>query len=87
MAEVEIGLGAVVGDVHFAVLERRHRARIDVEVRIELHHRDAQSALHEQSAERRGGDALPERRDHAAGHEDEFRRLLAARGCISCRPL
>ena len=33
VAEVEIGLGAVVGDVDLAVLERRHRARIDVDVR------------------------------------------------------
>ena len=41
VAEVEVGLGAVVGDVHLAVLERRHRARIDVDVRVELLHRDA----------------------------------------------
>jgi hypothetical protein len=30
MAEVEIGLGAVVGDEHLAVLIWRHRAGIDV---------------------------------------------------------
>ncbi len=39
VAEVEIRLGAVVGDEHLAVLERRHRPRIDVQVRIELQHR------------------------------------------------
>ena len=50
VAEIEIGLGAVVGDEHFAVLERRHRARIDVDVRIELEHGHAQSALDEQPA-------------------------------------
>ena len=27
VAEVEVGLGAVVGDEHLAVLERAHRAR------------------------------------------------------------
>jgi hypothetical protein len=32
MAEVEIGLGAVVGDIDLAVLIGRHRARIDVEI-------------------------------------------------------
>ena len=37
VAEVEVGLGAVVGDVDLAVLERAHRARVDVEVRVELH--------------------------------------------------
>ena len=36
VAEVEVGLGAVVGDEHLAVLLRVHRARIDVEVRVEL---------------------------------------------------
>ena len=36
VAEVEVGLGAVVGDEHLAVLRRVHRARIDVEVRIQL---------------------------------------------------
>jgi hypothetical protein len=36
MAEIEIGLGAVVGDEDLAMLIRAHRARIDVEVRIEL---------------------------------------------------
>ena len=33
VAEIEIGLGAVVGDVDLAVLIGAHRARIDVEVR------------------------------------------------------
>ena len=33
VAEVEVGLGTVLGDEHLAVLERAHRARIDVEVR------------------------------------------------------
>ena len=36
MAEVEVGLGAVVGDEHLAVLIRAHGAGIDVEIRIEL---------------------------------------------------
>ena len=36
VAEVEVGLGAVVGDEDLAVLGRRHRARIDVEVGVEL---------------------------------------------------
>ena len=36
VAEVEVGLGAVGGDEDLAVLIRRHRARVDVEVRVEL---------------------------------------------------
>ena len=87
VTEVEVRLGAVVGHEHLAVLERRHRARIDVEVRIELQHRHAQPALDEQSAERRGGDSLAERRDHAAGDEDVLGRrlpLARRRGGTSC---
>jgi hypothetical protein len=38
VAQVEVGLGPVVGDVDLAVLERAHRARIHVDVGIELDH-------------------------------------------------
>ncbi len=79
VAEVEVGLGAVLGDEHLAVLERVHRARIDVQVRIELEERDAQAARFEQRADRRRGEALAERREHAARHEDELGRAIAHR--------
>ena len=36
VAQVQISLGAIVGDEDLAVLKRRHRAGIDVEVGIEL---------------------------------------------------
>ncbi len=42
VAEVEVGLGPVVEDVDLAVLVRRHRSRIDVDVRVELLHADAE---------------------------------------------
>ena len=58
--EVEVGLAAVVGDEHLAVLERVHRARIDVDVRVELLHRDPQATGLEQAPQRRAGDALAE---------------------------
>ena len=70
VAEVEVGLAAVVGDEHLAVLERVHRARVDVDVRVELLHRDPQAAGLEQAAERRRGDALPEGGRHAPRDED-----------------
>ncbi len=74
MPEVEIGLGAVVQDVDFAMLERVHRARIDVEIGIELLKNDAEPAQLQQGAEGRGGQAFPERTDNAAGDEDVFHR-------------
>ena len=73
VADVEIGLGAVLGDEHLAVLVRAHRPRIDVDVRVELLDLDLQAARLQQRAERGGGDALPERRDDAAGDEHVLR--------------
>ena len=74
VSEIEVGLRAVVRHVDFAVLERRHRPGIDVEVRIELLDRHAQAALDEQAPDRGGGDPLPERGDDAPRNEDVFRR-------------
>jgi hypothetical protein len=70
--EVEVGLGAVVGDEHLAVLERRHRARIDVEVRIELDEGDFEAPRFEDRGEGRRSDALAQRGHHTAGDEDEL---------------
>ena len=53
MAEVEVGLGAVVGDEHLAVLGRAHRARIDVEIGIELSQAHGIAARLQQRAQRR----------------------------------
>ena len=68
--DVQVGLGAVVGDEHLAVLERVHRARVDVEVRVELLHRDPQPARLQQAAEAGGGEPLAQRGGDAAGDED-----------------
>ena len=55
VAQVEVGLAAVVEHVDFAVLIGAHRARIDVDVRIELLHPHAQAACFEQHADRGAG--------------------------------
>ena len=52
MAEVEIGFATIVGDEHLSVLERIHRARINVEVRIQLLHGDAQTTTLQQTTQR-----------------------------------
>ncbi len=44
MPDVEVGLGAVVRDEHLAVLERVHRARVDVQIGVELLHGDPKAA-------------------------------------------
>ena len=73
VAEIEVGLAAVVGHEHLAVLERVHRAGIDVDVRVELLHRHPQPSGLQQATQRRRRDALPQRRSHPTRHEDMFR--------------
>ena len=72
MAEVKVGLGAVVEHIDLAMLIGVHRAGVHVEVRVELLQRDFQSAVLQQGAERRRGQALAQRTHHAAGDEDVF---------------
>jgi hypothetical protein len=70
MAEVEVGLGAVVGDVDLAVLVGRHGAGIDVEIGVELLQPHRIAARLQQRAERRGCQTLAQGGDHAAGNEN-----------------
>ncbi|MCH8844798.1 MAG: hypothetical protein IID61_17705, partial [SAR324 cluster bacterium] len=37
VAQVKIGLGPVIGNEHLTVLQRIHRSRINIQIRIELH--------------------------------------------------
>ena len=53
MAEIEVGLGAVVGDEHLAVLIGAHGSRIDIEIGVELAKTHAEPAGLQQRAERR----------------------------------
>ena len=69
VADVQVGLGAVVGDEHLAVLERVHRPRVDVQVGVELLHGHAETARLQKAAEARCRQALPERRGDAPGDE------------------
>ena len=58
--DIEVRLGAVVGHEDLAVLERVHRARIDVQVGVELLHDDMQAACGKKITETRGGQPLAE---------------------------
>ena len=70
VAQVQVGLSAVIGDVDLAVLVGAHRAGIDVQVGVQLAQPHGESAGLQQGAEGRGGNAFAEGRHHAAGDED-----------------
>ena len=70
--EIQIGLGAVLGNVHFAMLIGAHGAGIHVDIRIQLLCRDLEAACLEQPPQRGGGDAFSEPGDDAPGHKNIF---------------
>ena len=76
VADVEVGLGPVLGDEHLAVLERVHRPGVHVEVRVELLHRDPQPAGGEELAEAGRRQTLAEGGGDSSGDEQMTRGAL-----------
>ncbi|MNN53436.1 hypothetical protein D3C81_1681910 [compost metagenome] len=60
MAQIQIGLSAIVRDEYFPVLIRAHRARIDVDVWIEFLDRYLQTSVLKQPSQRSRRNALPQ---------------------------
>ena len=72
MPEIQIGLGSIVEHIDLAMLVRAHRARVDVQIRVELAHGHTQPAALEQRAERSSGQSFAQRTDHAPGDKNGF---------------
>ena len=83
VAQVEVGLRAVVGDEDFAVLVRAHGAGVDIDIGIEFLDGDFIAAVFQQTAERGRGDAFAQRRYDAAGDENVF----AHDSSFTCAPV
>ena len=58
VAQVEVGLGAIIGDEHFAMLKRRHGAWIHVQIRVQLAQAHGVAACLKQCAQCSGGKAF-----------------------------
>ena len=76
VTDVEVGLGPVVGHEDLAVLERVHRARIHVQVWVELLHDDPESPGGQEIAETRRRESLAQRGNDTTGHEDVLGRVV-----------
>ena len=74
VAQIEVGLGAVVGDIDLAMLVRAHRPGIDVQVRIEFPQAHPVAVRLQQCAQSGRGEAFAEGRHDAARNEQETRR-------------
>src|SRR3954467_2181250 len=70
VAEVEVGLGAIVGDEDLAVLEGRHGTGIDVEVWVKLHEIDLETSGFKEAADGGCGKAFAKRRHDSTSYED-----------------
>ena len=70
VAEVEVGLSPVRGDVYLAVLVGAHGARVHVYVGVQLLRRDLEAARLQEPAQRGSRDALAESRYHTARDEN-----------------
>ena len=71
--QVEVGLCAVLGDEHLAVLIGAHRPRVDIDIGIELLRRHFIAPHLEKAAKRCRRNALSKSRDNAARDKDVFR--------------
>ena len=60
VAEVEIGLGAIVGDINLAVLIGAHRPRVDIDIGVELAQPHLKAARLQQRDECRRRQSLAE---------------------------
>lgn len=74
--EIEIGLRAVVRDEHLAVLIRAHCARVHIDVRVELPHRDLSAVRLQKTSKRHRRDTFPRAGDDAPVTKINFRILL-----------
>src|SRR5690606_27455657 len=72
VAQIQVGLRAVLGNEHFAVLQRAHGAGVHVDVRIQLDHGDVQAPALQQPAQGRAGNAFPEAGRDAAGDKHKL---------------
>ena len=77
VAQVQVGFGAVVGHEHFAMLERRHGAGVDIDVGIELDQRDFEAPRLQNRSKGGRGDSLAQGGHHTAGDEDKFGHVRA----------
>ena len=70
MADIQIGLRAVLRHEHLAMLEGVHRAGIDVDVGVELLHDHMQSPRSKKPPQAGGGQALAQGGDDTARHKN-----------------
>ena len=70
VAQIEIGLGPVIGHIDLTMLIGRHRPRIDVEIGVEFPDTDLVATRLKEGSKRCCHETFAKRGDHAAGDKD-----------------
>ena len=78
VTQVQVGLGAVFGYEHLAVLKRAHRTRINVDIRVQLLRGNLQAACFEQATKRCRRNALAQTRNNTARHKNILRHTISS---------
>src|SRR5579859_3397918 len=73
MPQVKVSFGAIVGDKDLTMLIGRHCAWVYIDVRVQLHNRDGQSAALQQPPDGRDSDPFTDGRRYAARNKQELR--------------
>ncbi len=74
--QIEVGFRAIVRDEHLAVLIRAHRARVDIDVRVEFLYRNLIAARLQQTPQGSCSDSFAQTGHNAAGDKNIFRHSL-----------
>ena len=69
MPQIQVRLPPVPGYEHLPMLIRRHRTRIHIQIRIQLHHRNRQPPAFENAPNRSNANPLADGTDHPPGNE------------------
>ena len=72
VAQIQIGFRTIVGHEYFAMLDGVHRARVHIQIGIQLLQGNPQPPLFQQAAEGCSGDAFAQAGNHASGDKDVF---------------
>ena len=83
VAQVQVGLRAVLSDIDLTVLVGTHGARVHIDVGVQLLGRHLQSPGFQQPSQGCGRDAFAKARNHAAGHKDIFCHFLCSPSAYS----
>ena len=78
VAKIQIGLGSIRRDIHFTVLERTHRSRINIDVWVELLQSYFQAMALQERTDGSARQALAQARNNSTGHEDVLRHEFSS---------